>query len=224
VLASPDGPIVSRRGTVSLMEVAGGSRGPLRDTMICVVRGAGTLETDGESVELGPYDTMQVRGGVRSRFHNGTEEAAFLLAFSSIAAGQVESGEQVGDGGETRSTRGASWIGVGGDGIDEEVLISGGAVSCTVGTYDPGSYQPRHRHLFADEAMVTLDGTASMLVDATEDVGKLGELFVVSEGTWHGIWNDGEDRLVVLHVLMGAHPRRADVERWIDHSNRPTAS
>jgi quercetin dioxygenase-like cupin family protein len=69
-------------------------------------------------------------------------------------------------------------------------------------TLDPGAAQPLHRHTGVDEAIVVLEGHATLLTAAGEQPVPAGGLILAERQVWHGV-RAGESSLKLLTIYAG---------------------
>lgn len=80
---------------------------------------------------------------------------------------------------------------------------------CDVYCLEPGQSQPLHSHPTSDKLYCVLEGAGRFHVGGEERVLAPGELVVAPPTIEHGVFNDSQQRLVVL-VFMSPNPNVAE--------------
>jgi quercetin dioxygenase-like cupin family protein len=89
---------------------------------------------------------------------------------------------------------------------------------CDVYCLEPGQSQPLHSHPTSDKMYCVVQGEGRFHVGGEEQVLRPGEMVVASPTVEHGVFNDSQDRLVVL-VFMSPNPNVAEGQ----HARKPAA-
>ncbi|MEE1620914.1 cupin domain-containing protein [Zafaria sp. Z1313] len=61
---------------------------------------------------------------------------------------------------------------------------------------------PLHRHGREDEYSLVLAGTLGVVEDGAEATATAGDLVSKPRGHWHTFWNEGDDELRVLEIIV----------------------
>jgi quercetin dioxygenase-like cupin family protein len=77
---------------------------------------------------------------------------------------------------------------------------------CDVYCFEPGQFQKLHNHENADKIYMVLEGQGRFVVEGQDYILSPHELIAVSPPFTHGVFNDSEERLVVLVFLSGDYP------------------
>jgi len=86
-------------------------------------------------------------------------------------------------------------------------LYATAGMFCDVYCFEPGQFQKLHNHENADKVYVVLEGEGRFVVEDEEQVLTANETLGVAAPLRHGVFNDSNERLVVLVFLAGEYPK-----------------
>jgi mannose-6-phosphate isomerase-like protein (cupin superfamily) len=72
--------------------------------------------------------------------------------------------------------------------------------------FEPGQFQKIHNHQNADKIYIVLEGEGRFVMGDEQQTLKPNQALVVKAPVTHGVFNDTDDRLVVLCFLAGDYP------------------
>jgi quercetin dioxygenase-like cupin family protein len=78
---------------------------------------------------------------------------------------------------------------------------------CDVYCFEPGQFQKLHNHETADKIYIVLEGQGRFMVEGENYILNPQDCIAVPPPQQHGVFNDTDERLVVLVFLSGDYPR-----------------
>jgi mannose-6-phosphate isomerase-like protein (cupin superfamily) len=79
---------------------------------------------------------------------------------------------------------------------------------CDVYCFEPGQFQKMHNHENADKIYIVLEGQGRVVVDGTDYILGINDSMTVPPPLPHGVFNDSDERLVMLVFLSGDYPHQ----------------